>query len=1439
MIITESSLQSSLSRWTERLRNPTVSSLTRDYPENAESSKRPIEAYQTLKLSSSVQAALKQLQNTDQGQPHSAFSILLAALAVLVARLTGDEDIAVGTGEASGHRFVIRTNIEARESFASFLQRVDKIFNDCLADVVPFDKLVSHIQQTTKSEKAPLLYKFALYHAPSAPSQEFLSSTSSASDLSIYLSNTGSATSSQLNGVSDATNSEKLELRAYYNQRLFSSNRIVTILSQLTQLVESASANPQEPIGAIDLLTGSQLSVLPDPTQSLHWSNFKGAIHDIFRENARKHPDKLCVVETASRSVPQRDFTYRQINEASNVLAHHLLQAGVQKGEVVMIYAYRGVDLVIAIMGTLMSGATFSVLDPQYPADRQYYLRLTSVLIIYLDVAKPKALVIIDKASQETGPLDSKVRDFIQDSLQLRTEIPGLRIQDDGTVLGGSLGGQDVLKLQVPMKADSPGVVVGPDSVPTLSFTSGSEGRPKGVQGRHFSLCYYFPFMSEEFRLSDKDRFTMLSGIAHDPIQRDIFTPLFLGAQLLVPSREDIQHEKLAEWMKKYGATVTHLTPAMGQILVGGATADFPTLHHAFFVGDILIKRDCRLLQNLAPNVNIVNMYGTTEMNQTQRAVSYYEIPSWNSDSTYLDSMKDVIPAGKGMQDVQLLVVNRFDRSRLCSIGELGELYVRAGGLAEGYLDLPELNQTKFINNWFVNADKWVDEGEECSEKKYWKGVRDRLYRSGDLGRYTPFGDVECSGRADDQVKIRGFRIELGEIGSHLSQHPLIQEQLTLVRRDKDEEPTLVSYIVPDLKKWHSWRGKESMEVSGDWTMGGMLRRFRPLRDDVKEHLRSKLPAYAVPTVILPLRRMPLNPNGKIDKPALPFPETSELLEATPRRPSTSSSALSETELALAQIWAELIRTIVAKGIRPEDSFFDLGGHSLTAQQMAVAIKRRWRGIELSMSFVFRNPTLKRLSSEIDRLRNPDMADDTENGQNGTGDQLQNCVARDGQPEYARDAKQLMEKLPRSFPNHVGLDFSRQLTVFLTGATGFLGAYLLRDLLRRESPSLTVIAHVRAKTPEAAFERVKQTCQAYGIWSPTWSDRIECVVGNLGDPKLGLEPGIWDRLCNNIDVVIHNGAWVHWVWPYANLKPANVQGTIDVIELCAEGKSKQLAFVSSTSVLDTEHYVELSDMILRAGGKGVSEADDLEGSSSGLETGYGQSKWVSEALVRECGRRGLRGAIEDLIAGIVTNTDDFLIRMIKGCVQLSKRPDISNTVNMVPVDHVAHAVVASAFFPSNSSLSVAQITSHPRLRFNEFLGTLETYGYDVPKVDYIPWKSSLEKYVASGGKDQEKIHALMPLYHFVTADLPSSTKAPELDDSNTCASLLADAKWSGIDASAGSGVTEELMGIYLAYLVAMEFLPPPPEGGKGKSLPRIELEEGQQQGKVGGRGGAV
>lgn len=966
--------------------------------------------------------------------------------------------------------------------------------------------------------------------------------------------------------------------------------------------------------------------VLPDPTSDLHWSDFRGAIHDIFAANAEAHPDRLCVVETASETSPRREFSYRQINESSNILAHHLVASGVQRGEVVMVYAYRGVDLVVAVMGVLKTGAIFSVIDPAYPPDRQ---------IIYLEVAQPRALVVIEKATNEAGTLADKVRSYIKKNLQLRTEVPGLLIQDDGTLLGGISDGNDVLSPQTILGAKMPGIIVGPDSTPTLSFTSGSEGRPKGVRGRHFSLAYYFPWMSERFHLSQNDRFTMLSGIAHDPIQRDIFTPLFLGAHLLVPSKEDIQHERLAEWMREHGATVTHLTPAMGQILVGGASAKFPALHHAFFVGDILIKRDCMMLQRLAPNVNIVNMYGTTE---TQRAVSFFEIPSKKQDPTSLDSMKDVIPAGKGMYDVQLLVVNTADHTKMCGVGEVGEIYVRAGGLAEGYLGDPALSAKKFVQNWFVDPDRWIEvdrkrvqeRGVEEPWRAYYLGPRDRLYRSGDLGRYLPSGDVECTGRADDQVKIRGFRIELGEINKHLSDHLLVRERVTLVRRDKDEEPTLVSYIVPEMSHWADWLKEKGLaDRSEEEGMIGMLRRFRHLREDIRTVLKTKLPSYAVPSVVIPLMRMPLNPNGKIDKPALPFPDVAELAAAAPRKSSTTSSPLSHTESKIAQVWADLIPSVRAETLGPEDSFFDIGGHSILAQMMILRVKREWKDAGVSMTSIFRSPTLRGFAHEVEGGSSSGNLLDGANGTvaNASGQMNDLNKVTD---EYARDAQELAKNLPKSFPRHQDHHSGQPMatpTVFLTGATGFLGAFILKDLLTRTSPSVKVIALVRPRKSSSPLDRIRDTCQAYGIWSDSWSSRIGCVTGNLGEQRFGMDDHTWQRITDDVDVVIHNGAQVHWVLPYSNLKAPNVQGTMDALALCSAGRPKRFAFVSSTSVLDTDYYVELSEKSIRSGGKGVSEDDDLQGSSKGLGTGYGQSKWVSEYFVREAGRRGLSGSI--------------------------------------------------------------------------------------------------------------------------------------------------------------------------------------------------------------------
>jgi len=814
-------------------------------------------------------------------------------------------------------------------------------------------------------------------------------------------------------------------------------------------------------------------------------------------------------------------------------------------------------------------------------------------------------------------------------------------------------------------------------------------------------------------------------------------------------------------------------------------------------------------------------------------------------DDKYIDNLKDTIPAGKGMQNVQLLVVPEKDRNRLCSIGEVGEIYVRAAGLAEGYKGDQTLNGQKFLMNWFVDNNRWVeidkmnDKGEEW--RRIYKGPRDRLYRTGDLGTYTESGDVECTGRADDQVKIRNHRVELNDIDSNLSQNILIRDCKTLAPADTKGIRFLVSYIVPELKEWPQWleaRGLEDIEDIGT-DVGPTkvyFKRFRRMQEEVRDHLKARLADYAVPEIFIILKKLPLNPNGKVDKPNLPSPYV--LTEHASDEELRRWLSMTETERVVATNWAELIHGRNAKTIRPQETFFELGGNSLSAQQMLLSI-RKGTGTNISINRLYEYPSLAGFCRQIES--NSGQRD----GVNG------NCVGpRPDTSAYTRSFDQLVHSLEVEY--HTAkpevIRTSEEITVFLTGATGFLGAYIIKDVLERSKRAIRLIAHVRnVKGPKAAYKRLQQSLRGYGLWQDEWSARLSCVVGDLAQSQLGLDDQTWHMLCEKVDIVVHNGAVVHWVKTYQDMKATNVDSTIDAMNLCNEGKPKLFTFVSSTSVLDIDHYVKLSQQRISMGQHGVSEDDDLLASRTGLSTGYGQTKWVSEQLVRAAGERGLRGSIirPGYILGNsktgVCNTDDFLIRMLKGCVQLSSRPHIINTVNAVPVDRVARIAVAAALNPLSNGQDVVHVTGHPRLNMSEFLSLLEHYGFNVPETSYDNWKDQLEKYVSAGGqeKDQEQ-HTLMPLYHFCVNDLPATTRAPELDDSNAIKILEADANdCAGFEKDNGYGISKEDVGRYLRYLTDIKFIDQP--SGEGQPLPEIGLSAAQMQsmGAVGGRGGSA
>lgn len=1401
--------EESLQKWAEKLASPTLSVIPFDFSATDD---KIVEATYETEIPKSFATNLQQLASVLGKQldlPNlEPFHIAVIAYMILLRKLTGDEDIIVGSDNEKGQFSIFRANITAETTLGSVIDSVAQLSKLSKSDPVTLKSIVNYIQKKSNLDSAPSLFNTSF-------SRNLVDDSFLDKPLSVFFDGS--------------------KLTFHYNSLLFKKERIEIMAHQLYKIVaeiNSSSDILNVKCCTIPLITDIEREVLPDPTSNLHWPDFGGAIHDIFANNADKFPERTCVVEIANvfdNSSKERVFTYKQINEASNVVAHHLIAKGITHGDVVMIYAYRGVDFVVAVMGVLKAGATFSAIDPAYPPARQN---------IYLSVAKPKGLIVLEKA----GTLDSEVREYLDTKLNLIAEIPALRLLDDGTVVG-DLSISDISKdpfaPQQSLKSQRTGVIVGPDSTPTLSFTSGSEGIPKGVKGRHFSLTYYFPWMSQRFNLSENDKFTMLSGIAHDPIQRDMFTPLFLGARLLVPTSDDIGTPgALANWMARHGATVTHLTPAMGQLLSAQAVADIPSLHHAFFVGDILTKRDCVRLQKLARNVAIVNMYGTTE---TQRSVSYFEIPSITNDSSFLLSQKDIMPAGQGMLNVQLLVVNRNDRNQLCAVGEVGEIYVRAGGLAEAYLELPDMTAQKFVNNWLVKPDQWkaLDAAipDDVPWKKYWFGSRDRMYRTGDLGRYLPDGNVECCGRADDQVKIRGFRIELGEIDTHLSRHPLVRENVTLVRRNKDEEPVLVSYIVPQSSEMIKEFFSDDVEVeeSEDPMVKGLVK-YRHLTKDIREYLKTKLASYAVPTVIVPLIKMPLNPNGKVDKPALPFPDTAQLNAAARYSTAASgeaSAALTKMEETVRDVWLEVLPH--PHSIESSDSFFDIGGHSILATSMIFTLRKKL-ATDVPLGLIYSHPTLADFAHELERLTSDD-SNDYDLARPSTSDK----ESKNKTVDYSGDFDTLKDTLAPSYKGISSpLSKTGEYTVFLTGSTGYLGAFIVRELLERET-KIKIIAQVRAKSVEHGMERIKNSSIAYGLWKDSYADAITPFTGSIEEKQFGLSNEEWAKLADSVDVIIHNGALVHWVYPYSTLRGPNVIGTINIMELCSLGKPKLFSFVSSTSTVDTTHYVKLSDSIVSEGGKGIPESDDLEGSRYGLGTGYGQSKWVAEKLIRYAGDNlGLRGCIVrpgyvfgDSKTGVM-NTDDFLARMMKGCIQLGSIPNIHNTVNMVPVDHVARVVVASAFHPPEPEhVSVAHVTSHPRIRFHQYLGALATYGYDVKLDEYVPWRVALEKYVVGQSRD----NALFPLLHFVLDNLPQNTKAPELDDTNASKALSLDAEWVGKDYSAGMGIDVKQLGIYLSYLIQIGFIEKPQKKGEAE-IPEIKLskESLEMLGNVGGRG---
>ena len=666
---------------------------------------------------------------------------------------------------------------------------------------------------------------------------------------------------------------KEIKLAFVYNTDLFTPARIKEMMGQFEHLLTQITERPHEKIHNYSLVSLAAQKSLPDPTQSLvaHESE---SIARLFSKRAEGHPNRIAVID------PNQSLTYHDLESRSNQLANYLIEHGIQAGNVVAIYAHRSAPLIYAILGVLKAGAAFTILDPAYPAAR---------IIDCLKIASPRAFIQIEAA----GPLPEMLADFL-DSLQFcsRAQLS----------MGG---GTDSF---VHCSTTNPKVSIEADDLAYVAFTSGSTGLPKGVMGRHGPLTLFTAWAVETFGLNNSDRFCMLSGLAHDPLHRDIFTPLQLGGIVCIPDPACLEApDRLRAWMRQREITIANLTPVMAQLLCeefGANDDDEPvdSLRYSFLVGDVLTRRNVARLKQLAPSITCVNLFGATE---TQRAVGYYVADDeYHNESK---SARQVLPLGKGITDVQLLVLDAAQRA--CGIGELGEIYFRSRHLAKGYLGDDALTRERFIVNPFTNDE------------------RDGLYRTGDLGRYLPDGNVEHAGRADRQIKIRGFRIEPGEIEATLVRAGFAREAAVIACNNKSGEIDLIAYIVPF----------DESVITAD-----------------KQILSEKLPAYMIPASFVILEALPLTPNGKLDRRALPAPA-----QVVNSRNFETASPRSGVEEMLTTIWKQVLGI---QQVSIHDNFFELGGHSLIAVRLFALMEKEF-GKRLPLATLFQAPTIAQFAA--------------------------------------------------------------------------------------------------------------------------------------------------------------------------------------------------------------------------------------------------------------------------------------------------------------------------------------------------------------------------------------------------------------------------------------------------------------------------------------------
>ncbi|MGH3822977.1 MAG: amino acid adenylation domain-containing protein, partial [Pseudonocardiaceae bacterium] len=558
-------------------------------------------------------------------------------------------------------------------------------------------------------------------------------------------------------------------------------------------------------------------------------------------------------------------LSYAELDERVNRLAHWLIAWGVGPEDLVAVALPRSVELVVALLAVTKAGAGYLPVDPDYPEQR--------IAFMLADAAP--VLVLTGTATASQLPA-----------------IPGMAVGlVDGPLVVGELAsmpGRD------PGDADRLGVLRLSHPAYVI-YTSGSTGRPKAVVVTHAGLSNFVAAEVEHYQLSPGDRVLAMSSPSFDASVLELGISLLAGAVwVLPPSAGPLAGESLVAILE--GEQITHaLIPpvALATIPAQVAASGLPQWRTVIVGGDVC---SAELVTRWAPNRRMINSYGPTEATV---------VASWSAP---LVPGPDRPSIGSAIPNTRLYVLDALLRP--VPIGVSGELYIAGIGLARGYLHRPGLTAARFVANPFGAPGE-------------------RMYRSGDLVRWTPDGELEYQGRADEQVKIRGFRIELGEIESVLRSHPGIHEAVVVAREDQSGTKRLVGYVA---------RASESA----------------PSAAELRTHLAAALPDYMVPAVFVTLDELPLSANGKLDRKALPAPDQAAQPVAEYVAPRTT------TEQTLAQIWADVLG---AERVGIHDNFFELGGDSILSIQ--VVSRARRAGVLVTTKDIFFHQTVAELAAHV------------------------------------------------------------------------------------------------------------------------------------------------------------------------------------------------------------------------------------------------------------------------------------------------------------------------------------------------------------------------------------------------------------------------------------------------------------------------------------------